>query len=168
MTHKTVDELDPETRGIYEEYMREALKVADSALSAREVPIGCVIVHGPKIIAKGYNLTNAENDATRHAELVAFGKLAKSNQLDVLKQSILCVTCEPCIMCASAIRMMGVPLVIYGCKNPRFGGCGSVLNLASPEMLQSLPPYDTVSGVLEADAVEALQRFYGRPNPNTA
>jgi tRNA(Arg) A34 adenosine deaminase TadA len=63
--------------------------------------------------------------------------------------------------------MMGVPLVVYGCRNPRFGGCGSVLDISNPNVMPSLPPFECVSGVLEAEAVEALQRFYGRANPKT-
>jgi tRNA-specific adenosine deaminase 2 len=149
--------------------MREAIKVAEAAFDEREVSVGCILVHRDKIIARGSNLTNAENDATRHAELVAFQRLAQSNSDSgsLLKKSILFVTCEPCIMCASAIRMMGVPLVVYGCKNSRFGGCESVLTLGSPDVLAKLPKFDCVSGVLEEEAIEALRKFYGRANPNT-
>jgi tRNA-specific adenosine deaminase 2 len=168
MSDRTADELDPDTRATYERHMRSALEVAEAAFAAREVSVGCVIVHHDRVIATGHNLANAEDDATRHAELVAFGKLAQSGQSALLKQCTLFVTCEPCIMCSSAIRMLGVPLVVYGCKNPRFGGCGSVLDIASARTLPSLPPYDCVSGILEEQAVEALQRFYGRANPNTA
>jgi tRNA-specific adenosine deaminase 2 len=169
MSIRTLDDLDADTRRRYEFYMREAMKVAETAFDEREVCVGCVIIHGETVIASGSNLTNAENDATRHAELVAFQRLTQSNRQarTLLKESILFVTCEPCIMCASAIRMMGVPLVVYGCKNNRFGGCGSVFSLGSPDILSKLPPFDCVSGVLEAEAIEALRKFYGRANPKT-
>jgi tRNA-specific adenosine deaminase 2 len=169
MTTRTVDELDEETRVCYEFYMRQALAVAEAAFDEGEVSVGCVIVHDSNVVATASNLTNAETDATRHAELVAFQRLAasKRNSRAILTKSILFVTCEPCIMCASAIRMMGVPLVVYGCHNSRFGGCGSVLNLGSRDTLQKLPPFDCVSGVLEAEAIEALRKFYGRANPKT-
>jgi tRNA-specific adenosine deaminase 2 len=167
MTHTHASALDPATLALYEKHMRTALSIADSAFSVREVSVGCVVVHHNRVIASGHNLTNTENDPTRHAEFVAFGQLADAGKSDLLKKSALFVTCEPCIMCASAIRMMGVPLVVYGCRNPRFGGCGSVLDLSGPPILASLPPYNCVSGVLEGEAIERLQKFYGRANPNT-
>ena len=86
---------------------------------------------------------------------------------NTLKQSTLYVTCEPCIMCASAIKMLGVPLVVYGCLNDRFGGCGSVFNINTDTIMPKLASYDCVFGVLEEEAIEALRRFYGRPNPKT-
>lgn len=164
-----VAQLDAETREFHEQWMREALKVADAAYDAGEVSVGCIIVHDSKIITSGFNLTNAENDATRHAEIVAFNRYLNENPdgRKILKESTLYVTCEPCIMCASAIRMMGVPRVVYGCKNSRFGGCGSVLHLHSKDVTPSLTPYDCISGVLEQEAIDALQRFYGRANPKT-
>jgi tRNA-specific adenosine deaminase 2 len=126
-----------------------------------------VIVHEGEIISAGSNRTNAENDATRHAELVAFDKVLERGIQRMLTKSILFVTCEPCIMCASAIRMMGIPLVVYGCRNNRFGGCGSILSLYSTDVLPKLPSFDCVSGVLESEAIEELKKFYGRANPKT-
>lgn len=166
---RPVDALSREERLLHEKYMKEALKVADTAFNDQEVCVGCVLVHESGIVATGSNLTNAEDDATRHAEMVAFDRilLAKENARDILKETTLYVTCEPCIMCASAIRMMGVPLVVFGCKNSRFGGCGSVLALHTADVTPSLPAYDCVSGVMEMEAIEALQRFYGRVNPRT-
>jgi tRNA-specific adenosine deaminase 2 len=168
MCRRASADLAPETRAEYERHMRAALDIADTAFAAREVPVGCVIVRRGDVIASGHNLTNAENDPTRHAELVAFAELEGAGRSALLRDSVLFVTCEPCIMCAAAIRMLGIPLVVYGCSNPRFGGCGSVLDLAEEGLFPSLPPYDCVSGVLEPEAIEALQRFYGRANPNTA
>jgi tRNA-specific adenosine deaminase 2 len=167
MSLRNAAELDEKTLKSYEYYMHEALNVARSAFDEREVCVGCVIVHEDRIISTGSNRTNAENDATRHAELVAFDKLLDKGMEKDLKNSILFVTCEPCIMCASAIRMIGVPLVVYGCKNNRFGGCGSVLSLYSADIFPKLAPFNCVSGVLEADAIEELKKFYGRANPKT-
>jgi tRNA-specific adenosine deaminase 2 len=168
MTLRSAADLPREALVVYEKYMKEALNVAETAFDERDVCVGCVIVHNSEIIATGSNRTNAENDATRHAELVAFGKLgAEAEMRGILKESTLFVTCEPCIMCASAIRMMGIPLVVYGCKNSRFGGCGSVLSLYSSDILPKLLPFDCISGVLEEEAIEALKRFYGRSNPKT-
>ena len=165
-----VSDLDEGVRRQHERYMREALRVADEAFDQREVAVGCILVYKGEIIASGGNLTNAENDATRHAELVAFDGMMKKyeNWREIVKETALYVTCEPCIMCASAIRMMGVPLVVYGCRNSRFGGCGSVLSLHRPDVIPTLRPYDCIAGVLEEEAIDALQKFYGRANPKTA
>ncbi|OHT02000.1 Cytidine and deoxycytidylate deaminase zinc-binding region family protein [Tritrichomonas foetus] len=170
MTRKHISEFDEESRKIHEDYMRKALKVADDAFNEREVAVGCIIIYNDEIVAFGGNKTNAENDATRHAELVSFDMLKKnhpSNYLDIIHNSTLYVTCEPCIMCASAIKMMGVPKVVYGCLNDRFGGCGSVFDIHTEKVMPKLPSYDCIYGVLEEEAVEMLRRFYGRPNPKT-
>ena len=161
---------DPEERAKHEKYMRMALKVADDAFNEREVAVGCVIIdENGEMITYGGNQTNAQNDATRHAELVSFRRLKdnRSDYKEILKKSTLYVTVEPCIMCASAIKMMGIPLVVYGCKNDRFGGCGSVFSINSEEIMPSLPSYNCITGVLEEEAIEMLRRFYGRPNPKT-
>ena len=150
--------------------MRMALDVAREAFDQREVAVGCIIVDkNGKIISSGGNQTNAKNDATRHAELVSFKKLKETepNYKEILKTSTLYVTCEPCIMCASAIKMVGIPVVVYGCKNERFGGCGSVFLINTDETMPSLHSYDCITGVLEEEAIEELRRFYGRPNPKT-
>lgn len=170
MSRIHISEIDETTRKKHEEYMRKALEVAQAAFDEREVAVGCIIVYNDEIIAHGGNKTNALNDATRHAELVSFKMLQESHPgdyLEMLKKSTLYVTCEPCIMCASAIKMMGIPLVVYGCLNDRFGGCGSVFNINTNEVMPSLHSYDCIYGVLEEEAVEMLRMFYGRPNPKT-
>ena len=171
MTLTPFDEITDESeREKHLKYMRMALEVADEAFNQREVAVGCVIVdENGEVVTSGGNQTNAQNDATRHAELIAFEKL-KENRKDykeVLKKSTLYVTVEPCIMCASAIKMMGIPLVVYGCKNEKFGGCGSVYPIHSDEIMPALHSYNCITGVLADEAIEALRRFYGRPNPKT-
>lgn len=100
-----------------------ALREANAALQRGEVPIGCALL-GPdeEVLATGSNRTNERGDATAHAELVALETLPpRSRSVSVF------VTCEPCVMCAAALVQTGiVRRIIYGCANPRFGGCGSV------------------------------------------
>jgi len=169
MTLRNIAEIPEEERLIHEHYMRIALDTAKECYDVREVAIGCIIVCNNTIIAKGGNETNIQNDATRHAELVALDKLLRDNPKarELLKNSVLYVTVEPCIMCASAIRHIGIPLVVYGCKNDRFGGCGSVYSMNSPAIMSQLPSYDCIMGVYEQEAIEELQKFYGRANPKT-
>lgn len=162
-------ELTEEELHVHERYMNEALNVANNAFDEREVTIGCVIVHNNEIIAKGWNLTNQQNDATRHAEIIAMESYLREhpNDFKTLKESTLYVTCEPCIMCASALKMAGIGLVVYGCKNERFGGCGSTFKINGCDYMNSLESYDCIFGILENKAIDILKKFYGRPNPNT-
>lgn len=108
---------------------------AERALSNGEVPVGCIFVHDGKNIGEGSNEVNATKNATRHAEFVAIEQVrayCKANDLierQVFKEAVLYVTTEPCIMCATSLRLIGVRNVVFGCKNPRFGGCGSVLDI---------------------------------------
>ena len=161
-------QLDKEKQEEYRKYMQEALNEAEKAFDEGEVAVGCVLVYNQKIIARGRNRTNIEKNATRHAELVAFDSInvQPDEKAKIFSNSILFVTVEPCIMCASAIKMVGIPLVVYGCKNERFGGCGSVLSINN-QIMPSLPQYKCISGVMEQEAIDALRKFYNRPNPNT-
>ena len=146
-------------------FMKMALKVANDTFDDGEVAVGCIIVHNDEIIAIGGNQTNKENSAIFHAELVAFNSIPDKQHL--LKDSILYVTVEPCIMCASAIKMMGIPLVVYGCPNERFGGCGSVFEMNTNEFLPTLNNYNCIKGVLAEESISTLKKFYGRANPKT-
>merc|ERR1712110_978432 len=147
-------------------WMDEALLEGEKALSAHEVPVGCVFVH-PRlgIIGRGHNNTVASCNATRHAELEAIDKVLVEHPPVVLTESTLYVTVEPCIMCASAVRQLGVHRVVFGCRNDKFGGCGSVLSIHSDE--QELHPALTiVNGVRELEAVMLLRRFSAPENEN--
>lgn len=85
---------------------------------------------------------------------------------EILSQCDLYVTCEPCIMCAAALSMVGINRVFFGCKNDRFGGCGSLLNLHRPDALPSTKHHGFAiyGGVLEEEAVRLLRSFYNREN----
>ncbi|KAI3850851.1 hypothetical protein MKW92_015399 [Papaver armeniacum] len=121
-------------------FMELAIEQAKVALNSLEVPVGCVIVEDDKVIASGRNRTNETRNATRHAEMEATDYLLEQWQKNGLsKKEIgirfskcdLYVTCEPCIMCAAAISILGIKAVYYGCPNDKFGGCGSILSLHS-------------------------------------
>lgn len=155
-------------------WMNEALEVAKQALTVNEVPVGCVIVHDDQvIIGRGHNRTNLLKNPIRHAEFEAFDEAlewSRANKPDqsveqTLAQSVLYVTCEPCIMCASAIRKMGISACVYGCNNERFGGCGSVLNIASSVDRDEGADLSVVKGVCANKAINLLQTFYTQENP---
>lgn len=101
---------------------------AEEALLSDEVPVGCVFVKQGQAIARARNRTNEWRNATLHAELEAIDHLLPNHPAP-LSSITLYVTVEPCVMCASALRQIGIGKVVYGCGNDRFGGCGSVIDV---------------------------------------
>ncbi|WVQ90232.1 hypothetical protein IAS59_004009 [Cryptococcus gattii] len=146
-------------------WMREALIMAEEALSNDEVPVGCVFVKGGQAIARARNRTNEWRNATLHAELEAIDHLLPSHPAP-LSTITLYVTVEPCVMCASALRQVGIGRVVYGCGNDRFGGCGSVIPVNNSPRLDSHPAYVAVGGFYREEAIMLLRRFYMSQNPN--
>ena len=123
--------------------MELALREAEAALAAGEVPVGCVFVHpSDGIIARGHNRTVVSCNATRHAELEAIDQLFLAGGAPaVLAECTLYVTVEPCVMCASALRQLRLRSVVFGCANDKFGGCGAARRLArSPITSSSFSP----------------------------
>ncbi|XP_030577469.1 tRNA-specific adenosine deaminase 2 isoform X2 [Archocentrus centrarchus] len=110
--------------------------------------------------------------ATRHAEMVTLDQVLDwccRRSLDarsVCERTALYVTVEPCIMCAAALRLLNIPVVVYGCRNERFGGCGSVLDVSSADLPQTGTTFKCISGHRAEEAVEMLKTFYKQENPN--
>ncbi|XP_063089479.1 tRNA-specific adenosine deaminase 2 isoform X2 [Cavia porcellus] len=153
-------------------WMEEAMRMAKEALKNTEVPVGCLMVYNNEVVGKGRNEVNQTKNATRHAEMVAIDQVldwCRENDLRpsaVFEHTVLYVTVEPCIMCAAALRLMKIPLVIYGCQNERFGGCGSVLDIASADLPNTGRPFQCIPGYRAEEAVELLKTFYKQENPN--
>ncbi|CAN8288554.1 unnamed protein product [Cochlearia groenlandica] len=164
-------------------YMSFALQQAKFALEALEVPVGCVILEDGKVIASGRNRTNETRNATRHAEMEAIDQLIEQWRENSLSPSqvaakfskcVLYVTCEPCIMCASALSFLGIKEVYYGCSNDKFGGCGSILSLHLDnsqlldinEESQRGKEYKCKGGIMAEEAVSLFKCFYEQGNPN--
>ncbi|KAF8883416.1 cytidine deaminase-like protein [Infundibulicybe gibba] len=163
---------DSESEEIHLQWMREAMLMAEEALAASEVPVGCVFVRDGAIIAKARNRTNELRNATRHAELEAIETILSDKVLTPevstypLSNTTLYVTVEPCIMCASALRQMGIKNVFYGCGNDRFGGCGSVLGVNKTLVHPKHPSYHAIGGYRRDEAIMILRRFYITENTN--
>ncbi|XP_074573536.1 tRNA-specific adenosine deaminase TAD2 isoform X2 [Curcuma longa] len=161
-------------------FMELALEQARLALEKLEVPVGCVIVKDGKVISSGCNHTSATRNATRHAEMEAIDTLLEEwqkigfDQLEVadrLSECDLYVTCEPCIMCATALSILGIRKVCYGCANDKFGGCGSVLSLheITEKLARGALPgkgFECEGGVMADEAVALFRCFYEQGNPN--
>ena len=141
-----------------ETYMREALKQAKKALALGEVPIGCVIVHEGKIIARGYNRRNTDQSTLSHAEITAIRKAGKVLKDWRLEGCTLYVTLEPCQMCAGAIVQARIPEVMIGCMNPKAGCAGSIYNLLQEPAFNH--QVSLFKGVLEEECSQMLKDFF--------
>ena len=138
--------------------MREALRLAQKAYKADEVPVGALVVRNGKIIARAYNQVELLKDATAHAEMLALTQAEAAVGDWRLTDCDLYVTKEPCIMCAGALVHARVRRVIFGCKDERAGAAGSILNVLQMRTLNH--QCDISSGVLRNDCATILQDFF--------
>jgi tRNA(adenine34) deaminase len=145
-----------------ETWMREAIAEAQRALAADEVPIGCVIVHEPtgRIVGRGHNLRETQQDPTAHAEIVALRQAARELGHWRLLDCVLVVTLEPCSMCAGAIVNARVPRLIYGCPDPKAGAVRTLYRLCEDERLNHRVAVE--EGVLANECAELLRDFFRR------
>ena len=141
-----------------EKYMKEALKQAKKAYALEETPIGCVIVHEGKIIARGYNRRNTDKSPLAHAEISAIKKASKKLGDWRLEECTLYVTLEPCQMCAGAIIQSRIPRVVVGCMNPKAGCAGSVMDLFHQKGLNH--QVDLREGILGEICSDLLTNFF--------
>ena len=138
--------------------MREALRQAQKANEAGEVPVGAVIVREGKIIARAYNQVELLKDATAHAEMLALTQAEAAVGDWRLTECDLYVTKEPCAMCAGALVHTRIRRVIFGCTDPVAGAAGSVMNLLQMPALNHR--CDIASGVLQDECATILQDFF--------
>ncbi len=114
---------------LHQHFLKLALKEAQKAALKEEVPVGAVIVHEGKVIARAHNLKEAKQDCIAHAEILALQKAMKKRKDWRLSDCTLYVTLEPCPMCAGAILHARLKAVYFGALDPKWGGTGSVTNL---------------------------------------
>ena len=147
-----------------EEYMREALALAREAAAEGEVPVGCVITDGERIVGRGRNRRETAKNALSHAELEAIDEACRTLGGWRLWRCTLYVTLEPCPMCAGAIINARIPRVVYGAADPKAGSCGTLTDLFAL-------PYNhrpaVTAGVLAEEAGACLRDFFRalRENP---
>src|ERR1700676_4325686 len=108
-------------------FMREALRLAQKAYEAEEVPVGAIVVRAGRIIARAYNQVELLKDATAHAEMLALTQAEAAVGDWRLVDCDLYVTKEPCVMCAGAIVHTRIRRVIFACADVRAGGAGSAM-----------------------------------------
>src|SRR5439155_15041945 len=146
--------------------MRAALREAYASAEADEVPIGCVIVHDGMIVGRGHNRTEALQDATAHAEILAIGAASNALHSWRLGDCTLYVTLEPCAMCAGAIVLARLARLVYGAADPKAGACGSVLDVIHEPRLNHRVA--VTAGVRAAECGALLQEFFARKRRETA
>ncbi len=118
-----------------EYFMREALRQAQKAYAAGEVPVGAVVVREGKIIGRAHNQVELLKDATAHAEMLALTQAEAAIGDWRLIDCDLYVTKEPCAMCAGAVVHTRIRRVIFGCADPSAGAAGSMMNLLQMPIL---------------------------------
>jgi len=141
-----------------EYFMREALRQAQKAYAADEVPVGTVIVREGKIISRAHNQVELLKDATAHAEMLALTQAEAAVGDWRLTDCDLYVTKEPCAMCAGALVHTRIRRVIFGCTDRSAGAAGSVINLLQLPTLNH--QCDIASGVLQNECGAILQNFF--------
>jgi len=151
--HETLTAIDVEL-------MRRAIRLAESAAAAGEVPVGAVVYRGEEVIAEAANDREASRDPVGHAELVAIS--AAGRRLGDWRLSGCSVVCtlEPCPMCAGAIVNARVDRLIYGAADPKAGACHSLYAIPSDDRLNHR--CEVIPGVLEDECAAVLRRFFRR------
>ncbi len=139
-------------------WMGEALRQARKAAAADEVPVGAVIVHRGKIIARAFNQVEMLKDATAHAEMLAITQAESALEDWRLNECDLYVTKEPCPMCAGAMVHARLRRVIFGCSSARDGAAGSLMNLLQHPALNHSCEITAEVRVMESQ--ELLQGFF--------
>ena len=138
--------------------MDEALSEARAAAAHDDVPIGAVIVRGGVIIARGHNRREVEHDPTAHAEVIALRAAGIALGRWRLGDAALYVTVEPCAMCAGAIVLARVPLVVFGAPDDKAGAVVSVTQLFDEPKLNHHPKWRL--GVRRAECEALLRDFF--------
>jgi tRNA(adenine34) deaminase len=145
-----------------EDWMRQALALAQRAADEGEVPIGCVIVHDPtgRVIGSGHNRRQLDRDPTAHAEIVAMREAGRALGHWRLLDCTLYVTLEPCSMCAGAMVNARIPRLVYGCDDPKAGAVRTLFQICEDARLNHR--LEVVAGVLAGECGELLREFFRR------
>ncbi|HKN15804.1 MAG TPA: tRNA adenosine(34) deaminase TadA [Candidatus Sulfotelmatobacter sp.] len=139
-------------------WMEEALRSAQRALEAGEVPVGAVVVYEGRIVGRGWNRNIGDFDPTAHAEIVALREAGATVGNHRLSDCELFVTIEPCAMCAGAIVNARIKRLVYGADDPKAGAVQSVVKVLNhPQLNHNV---EVRAGVLAGRCAELLQTFF--------
>ena len=138
--------------------MMLAMREAEKARAANEVPCGCVVVKEGRVIARGWNQVETLKDATAHAEMLAMRAAARTLGDWRLRGCTLYVTLEPCPMCAGAMVMSQLSDCVFGAADEKQGCCGSVYDLPADPALAGQTKWQ--SGVMAEECGEIMRSFF--------
>jgi tRNA(adenine34) deaminase len=139
-------------------WMEEALRCAQRALEAEEVPVGAVVVCGGRIIGRGWNRNIGDSDPTAHAEVIALREAGSVIGNHRLAECELFATIEPCAMCAGVLIHARVKRLVYGADDPKAGAVHSVVPVLNhPQLNHTM---EVRRGVLAGRSAEMLQEFF--------
>ncbi len=141
-------------------FMKVAIEEAKKAAEKGEVPIGAVAVLDNLMIESAHNERESTKNPLGHAELLLLEKIVKKNLLPSWRfdEVTIYVTCEPCIMCMGAMLQARVKRIVYGCRDPKAGACGSLYDLSSDKRLNH--QIDVTQGVLADECAKLLSDFF--------
>ena len=138
-------------------YMQKALQEALCAFEENEVPVGAVIVHEKRVIAKAHNQIERLHDPTAHAEMLAITQATEALGAKWLLDCVLYVTLEPCCMCAGALVLARIKKVVYGASDPKTGAFGSKVNINKYKLNHTIK---TKKGILSNESGDLLKKFF--------
>lgn len=146
---------------IHRQWMSRAIELAQNAGDAGEVPVGAVIVDvDGNLIAEGENRKERDKDPTAHAEIIAIRTAGQARQNWHLNQCTLYVTLEPCPMCAGAIVLARLRLLVYGADDAKTGAIRTVANI--PDSACSNHHLPVLGGILESVCRQQLQSWFAQ------
>ena len=138
-----------------EYFMRQALREAEQAFKADEVPVGAVVVCDDRIVGRAHNLTERLNDVTAHAEIQAITAAAEHLGGKYLRDCTLYVTVEPCVMCGGALAWAQIGKIVFGAFDEKAGYRRFGNRLLHPKT-------QVIGGVLEAECADLMVAFFKR------
>jgi len=142
----------------HDEWMQLALDEARAAAAEGELPVGAIVIHGGRVVGRGHNRTEQLDDPAAHAEILALREAGSIIGDWRLEGATLVATLEPCPMCVGAIILGRIRHLVYGARDPRYGACGSALDLTGPSLAPHL--LNTVGGVCEQECGDLLRDFF--------
>lgn len=158
---KTADEESPKSKAPCssdELWMEEALRCAQRALEAGEVPVGAVVVSKGQIVGRGWNRNITDSDPAAHAEIIALREAGATIGNHRLGDCELFATIEPCAMCAGAMVHARIKRLVYGSDDPKAGAVHSVMQVLNHSQLNH--QIEVRGGVLSGRSAEVLQTFF--------
>ncbi len=154
----------------HERWLGEALREAELAAAAGEVPVGALVVRDGQILGRGHNQVEQLQDATAHAEILALGAASQATGQWRLDGATLYVTLEPCTMCSGALLLSRVSSLVFGAHDPRAGAVVSTSRLIQGNPYRQA--VEVVGGILAEPCSMILQEFFrqarsGKRDPGT-